>query len=62
MYPTTYTLGDRVVSGNITQYITSNNSATFQSFDTSATVGVKTIVNNQLFKCQSYRLHVYKKK
>ena len=49
MYPTTYTLGDRVVSGNITQYITSNNSATFQSFDTSANVGIKTIVNNSNF-------------
>ena len=49
MYPTTYTLGDRVVSGNITQYLTSNNSATFQSFDTSASVGIKTIVNNSNF-------------
>jgi len=49
MYPTTYTLGDRVVSGNITQYITSNNSSTFQSFDTSANVGIKTIVNNSNF-------------
>jgi hypothetical protein len=49
MYPTTYTLGNRVVSGNITQYITSNNSDTFQSFDTSANVGIKTIVNNSNF-------------
>lgn len=49
MYPTTYTLGDRVVSGNITQYITSNNSSTFQSFDTSANVAVKTIVMVVLF-------------
>lgn len=49
MYPTTYTLGDRVVSGNITQYITSNNSSTFQSFDTSANVAVKTIVNGNTF-------------
>ena len=49
MYPTTYTLGDRVVSGNITQYITSNNSSTFQSFDTSATIGIKTIVNSSNF-------------
>ena len=49
MYPTTYTLGDRVVSGNITQYITSNNSATFQSFDTSANIAVKTIVNGSTF-------------
>ena len=49
MYPTTYTLGDRVVSGNITQYLTSNNSSTFQSFDTSANVAVKTIVNGSTF-------------
>jgi hypothetical protein len=49
MYPTTYTLGDRVVSGNITQYLTSNNSSTFQSFDTSANIGIKTIVNNSTF-------------
>ena len=49
MYPTTYTLGDRVVSGNITQYITSNNSNTFQTFDTSANVTVKTIVNGSTF-------------
>ena len=49
MYPTTYTLGDRVVSGNITQYLTSNNSGTFQSFDTSANVAVKTIVNGSTF-------------
>ena len=49
MYPTTYTLGDRVVSGNITQYLTSNNSDTFQSFDTSANVGIKTIVNDSNF-------------
>ena len=49
MYPTTYTLGDRVVSGNITQFITSNNSSTFQSFDTSANIAVKTIVNGSTF-------------
>ena len=49
MYPTTYTLGDRVVSGNITQYLTSNNSTTFQSFDTSANLAIKTIVNNSTF-------------
>jgi len=49
MYPTTYTLGERVVSGNITQYITSNNSNTFQTFDTSANIAVKTIVNGSTF-------------
>ena len=49
MYPTTYTLGDRVVSGNITQFLTSDNSATFQSFNTSTTVGIKTTVNGSTF-------------
>ena len=49
MYPTTYTLGERVVSGNITQFLTSNNSSTFQSFNTSTTVGIKTIVNGSTF-------------
>ena len=34
MYPSGFTLGRRVVSGNITQYITSNNSSTVQSFNT----------------------------
>jgi hypothetical protein len=49
MYPTTYTLGERVVSGNITQFLTSNNSSTFQSFNTSTTIGIKTIVNGSTF-------------
>ena len=49
MYPTTYTLGERIVSGNITQFLTSNNSSTFQSFNTSTTVGIKTIVNGSTF-------------
>ncbi len=49
MYPTTYTLGERVVSGNITQFLTSNNSSTFQSFNTLTTIGIKTIVNGSTF-------------
>ena len=49
MYPTTYTLGERVVSGNITQFLTSNNSSTFQSFNTSTTIGIKTIVDGSTF-------------
>lgn len=49
MYPTTYTLGERVVSGNITQFLTSNNSSTFQSFNTSTTIGIKTIVGGSTF-------------
>ena len=49
MYPSNYSLNDRVVSGNITQYLTSNNSNDFQAFDTSARVAVKTLVDNSTF-------------
>jgi hypothetical protein len=49
MYPSNYSLNDRVVSGNITQYLTSNNSSDFQAFDTSARVAVKTLVDNSTF-------------
>ena len=49
MYPSSYSLSDRVVSGNITQFLTSNNSSTFQAFDTSARIAVKTLVNNSTF-------------
>jgi len=49
MYPSNYSLNDRVVSGNITQYLTSNNSSDFQTFDTSARVAVKTLVDNSTF-------------
>ena len=38
MYPSGFTLGRRVVSGNIVQYVTSNNSSTVQSFNTDTTV------------------------
>ncbi len=49
MYPSGFTLGRRVVSGNIVQYITSNNSSTAQSFNTDTTVRVKTVVNGSTF-------------
>ena len=49
MYPSGFTLGRRVVSGNIVQYITSNNSSTVQTFDTDTTVRVKTVVDCSTF-------------
>ena len=49
MYPSGFTLGRRVVSGNIVQYVTSNNSSTAQTFNTDTTVRVKTIVNGSTF-------------
>jgi len=49
MYPSGFTLGRRVVSGNITQYITDNNSSTVQSFNTDTAVRIKTIVNGSTF-------------
>ena len=49
MYPSGFTLGRRVVSGNIVQYVTSSNSSTVQTFNTDTTVRVKTIVNGSTF-------------
>ena len=49
MYPSGYTLDRRVVSGNIVQYLTENNSSTFQTFNTGTTVAVKTVVNSSTF-------------
>lgn len=49
MYPSGYTLERRVISGNITQYLTSNNSNTFQTFNTNTGVRVKTLVNESTF-------------
>ena len=49
MYPSGFTLGRRVVSGNIVQYVTSNNSNTVQTFNTDTTVRVKTVVNGSTF-------------
>ena len=49
MYPSSYSLTDRVVSGNITQFHTSGNSSEYQTFDTSSNVRIKTIVNSSTF-------------
>jgi len=49
MYPSNYSLSNRVLSGNITQYLSSNNTSTFQTFDTSARIAVKTLVDNSTF-------------
>ena len=49
MYPSGFTLGRRVVSGNITQYITDSNSSTVQSFNTDTAVRIKTLVNGSTF-------------
>ena len=49
MYPSGFTLGRRVVSGNIVQYLTSDNSSTVQSFNTDTAVRIKTLVNGSTF-------------
>lgn len=49
MYPSRYSLTDRVVSGNITQFNTSSNSSEFQTFDTSTNIDIKTIVDGSTF-------------
>ncbi len=49
MYPSNYSLTDRVVSGNITQFHTSGNSSEFQTFDTSTNIDIKTIVGGSTF-------------
>ena len=49
MYPTTYSLGNRVVSGNITQFFTTTNQSEFQTFNTNTSVAVKTIVDGSTF-------------
>ncbi len=46
MYPNKHTLGGRVVSGNITQYLTDSNTATLQTFSTSENFRLKTLVND----------------
>lgn len=49
MYPSNYSLTDRVLSGNITQFFSSSNSSSAQTFDTSARIAVKTLVDNSTF-------------
>ena len=49
MYPSGYSLNDRVVSGNITQFFTDSNQSEFQTFNTNTSVAVKTIVDGSTF-------------
>jgi len=49
MYPSSYSLNDRVVSGNITQFFTNTNQSEFQTFNTNTSVAVKTIVDGNTF-------------
>ena len=43
IYPSSYSLEDRVVSGNITQFFTSGNESDYQTFDTDTSIRIKTI-------------------
>ena len=49
MYPSGFTLGRRVVSGNIVQYVTDSTSSDGQSFNEQTSVSIKTIVNGSTF-------------
>ena len=49
MYPSGFTLGRRVVSGNIVQYVTDSTSSAGQSFNEETSVSIKTIVNGSTF-------------
>ena len=49
IYPSNYSLSDRVVSGNITQFNTNANASEFQTFDTSSNIDIKTIVGGSTF-------------
>ena len=43
IYPSSYSLKERVVSGNITQFFTTSNESDFQTFNTNTLVRVKTL-------------------
>ena len=49
MYPNGFFLEDRIVSGNITQFVTSTNSSTFFDFSTNSNIAIKTLVNGSTF-------------
>ena len=49
MYPSGFSLDNRVVSGNITQFLTSNNSSTFFDFSTNSNITLKTLLNGGTF-------------
>lgn len=46
MYPDKHTLSNRVVSGNIVQYLSDTNASDFQSFSTDEDFRLKTLVDN----------------
>tara|TARA_Y100000114_G_scaffold141668_1_gene147601 strand:+ start:741 stop:1499 length:759 start_codon:yes stop_codon:yes gene_type:complete len=49
MYPSDYSLVDRNVSGNITQFHTDANASEYQTFNTSTSVKIRTKVNGSIF-------------
>ena len=49
MYPSDYSLTDRNVSGNITQFHSDANASEFQTFNTSTSVKIRTKVNGSIF-------------
>ena len=49
IYPSNYSLDDRTLSGNITQFNTNANASEFQTFDTSTNIDIKTIVDGVEF-------------
>jgi hypothetical protein len=49
MYPSDYSLTDRNVSGNITQFHSDANASEYQTFNTSTSVQIRTKVNNSIF-------------
>ena len=49
MYPSDYSLTDRNVSGNITQFNSDANASEYQTFNTNTSVQIRTRVNNSIF-------------
>ena len=49
MYPSDYSLSDRNVSGNITQFHSDANASEYQTFNTSTSVKIRTKVNGSIF-------------
>ncbi len=49
MYPSGFSLENRVVAGNITQFLTSGNSSSFFDFSTNSNITIKTLLNGGTF-------------
>ena len=49
MYPSGFFLENRVVAGNITQFLTSGNSSSFFDFSTNSNITIKTLLNGGTF-------------